>query len=283
MSRLTHTNHDRDIAGLTYVYPVLSRRSKGLSIGINLNPNNACNWACLYCQVPSLIRGSAPKADISKLILELRSLLDAHRQGLMAEQFELGEDEATLRDIAISGNGEPTSCPNFFAVTEAIGQVAEEFELLGQIKLVLITNGSLMDRKEVQEGLAHWCQLGGEAWFKLDRGATEGIDQLNRAQISMERVRRHLEICIGLVPTWIQSCLVTVDGNPPKDAEVEAYLDLLRRLKPSGSLLKGVLLYGLARPSQQPEANRLGIIPKAWGDRLAERISALGLEVRVNL
>lgn len=283
MSRLTHTNHDRDIAGLTYVYPVLSRRSKGLSIGINLNPNNACNWACLYCQVPSLIRGSAPKADISKLILELRSLLDAHRQGIMAEQFELGEDEATLRDIAISGNGEPTSCPNFFAVTEAIGQVAEEFELLGQIKLVLITNGSLMDRKEVQEGLAHWCQLGGEAWFKLDRGATEGIDQLNRAQISMERVRRHLEICIGLVPTWIQSCLVTVDGNPPKDAEVEAYLDLLRRLKPSGSLLKGVLLYGLARPSQQPEANRLGIIPKAWGDRLAERISALGLEVRVNL
>jgi wyosine [tRNA(Phe)-imidazoG37] synthetase (radical SAM superfamily) len=138
MSRLTHNNHDRDVTGMTYVYPVLSRRSKGLSIGINLNPNNACNWACLYCQVPDLVRGSAPRVDIQTLKLELRALLESNRSGAMSEQFELGPDEATLRDIAISGNGEPTSCPNFLAVTEAIGEVAEAFELLGKIKFVLI-------------------------------------------------------------------------------------------------------------------------------------------------
>ena len=283
MSRLTHNNHDRDVTGMTYVYPVLSRRSKGLSIGINLNPNNACNWACLYCQVPDLVRGSAPRVDIQTLKIELRALLESHRSGAMSEQFELGTDEATLRDIAISGNGEPTSCPNFLAVTEAIGEIAEALGLLGKINLVLITNGSLMERNEVQQGLAHWGLLGGEVWFKVDRGSAEGIDQLNQAQISMDRVRRHLKICLGLVPTWIQTCLLTVDGNPPQDAEVEAYLDLLETLKGSEPLLQGVLLYGLARPSLQPDAQRLGIIPKVWSDRLAERVSAIGLEVRLNL
>ncbi|MBS0311602.1 MAG: radical SAM protein, partial [Proteobacteria bacterium] len=56
-AQLTSTNHDRDSAGMTYVYPVVSRRAGGVSVGINLNPNNACNWACVYCQVPNLTRG----------------------------------------------------------------------------------------------------------------------------------------------------------------------------------------------------------------------------------
>ncbi|MEY4683892.1 MAG: hypothetical protein RLZ25_351 [Pseudomonadota bacterium] len=282
MSRLTHDNHDRDSAGLTYVYPVLSRRSRGLSIGINLNTNNACNWACLYCQVPGLTRGSAPRVDTEKLKVELRSLLDAHRSGALSEQFELGKEEATLRDIAISGNGEPTSCPNFSAVTQAIGQVADEFQLSGQIKFVLITNGSLMDRREVQEGLKHWGQLGGEAWFKVDRGSSEGIDQLNQVHIPMARVRRNLAICLEFLPTWIQTCIVTVDGSPPSNSDTEGYIGLLEGLRQSGTLLKGVLLYGLARPSMQPDAKRLGSISPDWSNQLVQRISAMGLEVRLN-
>ena len=282
MSQLTHNNHDREVTGMTYVYPVLSRRSKGLSIGINLNPNNACNWACLYCQVPNLVRGSAPRVDIQTLKLELRALLDSLRSGSMSKQFELGPDEATLRDIAISGNGEPTSCPNFHAVTGAIGEIAEAFGLLGKIKLVLITNGSLMDRSQVQEGLAQWGQLGGEVWFKVDRGSTEGIDQLNQAALSMERVQRNLEICLGLLPTWIQTCLVTVDGLPPPDADRERYLNFLGTFAASKPRLAGVLLYGLARPSLQPQASRLGRIPEEWAKALVNDIEALGLEVSFN-
>lgn len=283
MSRLTHDNHDRDSAGLTYVYPVLSRRSHGLSIGINLNPNNACNWACLYCQVPGLTRGSAPKVDIGMLRAELRSLLESHRSGALAQQFELSEAEAPIRDIAISGNGEPTSCPNFYAVTEAIGQIAGEFGLLHQIKLVLFTNGSLMDRTETQRGLSHWGKLGGEAWFKLDRGTSEGMNQLNQARISIHRVQKNLEICLRLLPTWIQTCLVTIDGALPSDADREGFLGLLEAVKKSGLSPQGVLLYGLARPSQQPGASRLGAMPTEWCDQLSQRLSELGLEVRLNL
>ncbi len=59
--KLSPGNHDRDVAGLTYVYPVVSRRAGGVSVGINLSPDNACNWQCVYCQVPDLVRGKAPE------------------------------------------------------------------------------------------------------------------------------------------------------------------------------------------------------------------------------
>jgi DNA repair photolyase len=68
-------NHDRDSTGMRYVYAVISRRAGGVSVGINLNPNNACNWRCVYCQVPDLVRGSRPAIDLPQLERELRELL----------------------------------------------------------------------------------------------------------------------------------------------------------------------------------------------------------------
>ena len=56
-------DHSRESVGMKYIYPVVSRRAGGVSIGINLNTNNACNWACIYCQVPNLTRGTAPPVD----------------------------------------------------------------------------------------------------------------------------------------------------------------------------------------------------------------------------
>src|SRR5687768_11026624 len=75
ISELTVSDHRRDAAGLVYVYPVLSRRAGGVSVGVNLNPNNACNWRCIYCQVPDLKRGPAPRINVPQLESELRGLL----------------------------------------------------------------------------------------------------------------------------------------------------------------------------------------------------------------
>ena len=46
-----HTQHQRSFEWNRFVYPVLSRRSKGLSVGVNLNPDKICNFDCIYCQV----------------------------------------------------------------------------------------------------------------------------------------------------------------------------------------------------------------------------------------
>jgi hypothetical protein len=65
-------------------------------------------------------------------------------------------------------------------------------------------------------------------------------------------------------------------------AEQEAYLELLSELLARGVPLEGVLLYGLARPSHQPEAPELAPVPLEHLRALAARIEALGLPVRVS-
>ncbi len=282
MSKLTTTDHSRDSAGLAYVYPVISRRSGGLSIGVNLNPNNACNWRCVYCQVPNLVRGAAPEINPEQLENELRHLLNDVLRGDFFERYQLPADQRIIRDIAISGNGEPTSCRQFDAVVGAIGQACAEFDLFGALKLVLITNGSLISRPEVQRGLAHWSELGGEVWFKVDSATEAGLRRVNNVKLSPPAVKRHLEICARLCPTWIQTCFFAYDGAPPAETEQQAYLDFLAELQQREIPIEGVLLYGLARPSMQVEAPRLSALPLARLNQMRRQIEALGLKVRLN-
>ena len=116
---LNVNDHSRDSAGMTYVYPVVSRRAGGVSIGINLNVNNACNWACVYCQVPGLKRGGPPPIDLGLLDTELRSFLLAATQGDYLLRH-VPADARRLVDVAFSGNGEPTSSPEFGAALACV-------------------------------------------------------------------------------------------------------------------------------------------------------------------
>jgi len=292
---LTTTNHSRDSAGLTYVYPVISRRSGGLSVGINLNPNNACNWRCVYCQVPGLKRGSAPETDLALLETELRGFLEDVLRGDFYRRFEVPPEQRAIRDIAISGNGEPTSSPQFDRVVELIGKVAGEYGLCapprqpsserGQesIKLVLITNGSLARRESVQNGLKRWAGLGGEVWFKLDSATPEGIYRTNGIHLSPETVLRNLEAAANACPTWLQTCLFAFDGLPPSQQERQAYLDFLGQAAGLSITLRGVLLYGLARPSMQNEASLLSTLSLSWMEAFATEIRAGGLRAKLSL
>ena len=150
---LTITDHRRDKLGLKYIYPVLSRRSGGLSIGINLNVNNACNWACIYCQVPDLIRGNPPPVDSDELSRELRYVLTDVIGGDFYGREAIPDEYRSIQDIAISGNGEPTLVRDFDHIIDMTGVIMDEFGLRGNINLVLITNGSMINKSSVQAGL----------------------------------------------------------------------------------------------------------------------------------
>jgi len=278
---LTTADHDRDSAGLRYVYPVVSRRAGGVSVGVNLNPNNACNWRCLYCQVPELTLGSAPPVDMVLLEQELRGFLHELLHGdFMAQRVP--EGMRRINDIALSGNGEPTSAAEFADVIELVGRLKAEFGLTEQ-KLVLITNGSLVHREYVQQGLRRMAKFNGEVWFKLDRATATGMQIINDTRIVPDRVRANLATAISLCPTWLQTCWFALDGQPPGQAEVEAYLEFLASLMSHGHRPQGVLLYTLARPSLQPEAARLTALAAGQLEEFAGRIRQLGLEVRVSV
>jgi wyosine [tRNA(Phe)-imidazoG37] synthetase (radical SAM superfamily) len=281
VAQLTILDHSRDAAGMTYVYPVLSRRSQGVSVGVNLNPNNACNWRCIYCQVPELKRGGPPPIDLAQLEAELRRMLGQvlHGDWLLRHA---PEGMRRLNDVALSGNGEPTTAAEFPAVVNLIGRVLADFDLLGRIGLVLITNGSQLDKAAVRSAVQAMAGMGGEVWFKLDRATAEGLRAINGTRTDPERQYRRLAACARLCPTWVQTCLFALDGEPPAEHEVRAYLDLLARARAEGVPLRGVLLYGLARPSLQPEAPRLSRLAEDWLQALGRRIEALGLTARVH-
>jgi len=279
---LTPINHDRDNAGMTYVYPVVSRRAGGVSVGVNLNPNNACNWACVYCQVPDLVRGTAPEIDLTQLEAELRALLTNILHGDFMST-RVPEDARRLNDIALSGNGEPTSAKAFPQVIELIGWVMADFDLIGKIKLVLITNGSLIDRPRVLDGLAKMAALNGEVWFKFDSATASGMRTTNQTRISPDKQFERLKIAAALCPTWLQTCVFALDGKPPGAVEQAAYLAAVTRIREQNIPIQGVLLYGLARPSLQPQANRLSALPAEWLNAFAGSIRAAGLPVKVSL
>ena len=281
-TKLSTVNHDRSSAALRYVYPVVSRRAEGVSVGINLNPNNACNWRCIYCQVPDLTRGTAPPVDLAVLENELRSFLQELLHGDFM-QSRIPEGSRRINDIALSGNGEPTSAAEFAQVIELIGRVRREAAVPEAVKTVLITNGSLLYRSEVQQGLRAMARLNGEVWFKLDRASEAGMQLVNDTSTGMDKVRDNLVTAIALCPTWLQTCWFALDGEPPSRQDEDDYLEFVSGLLRDGHKPQGVLLYSLARPSRQAEAVRLSNLPEEELQRFAARIRQLGVEVKVSV
>jgi wyosine [tRNA(Phe)-imidazoG37] synthetase (radical SAM superfamily) len=280
---LSVTNHRRDSAGLQYVYPVMSRRAGGLSVGINLNTNNACNWRCIYCQVPNLTRGSAPAIDLDLLEQEQRAFLTAVLQGDFFDRRDIPAEQRQICDLAMSGNGEPTSSRQFEKVVELLARVKAELDLPWATKIVLITNGSLVRRKAVQAGVRRMSELNGEVWFKLDSATEAGIKRINNVDVTINSVRTNLKTVADLCPTWIQTCVFEFDNQPPAESEVTAYVELIAATLKSGVPLRGVLLYGLARQSMQPEASRLSALPRDWLESFAARIRETGATVKVSI
>jgi len=274
-------DHDRGAAGLKYVYPVVSRRAGGMSIGVNLNPNNACNWRCVYCQVPNLSFGKAPDLDLDRLRTELRQMLHDVVQGDFM-QTRVPEGYRRLNDVALSGNGEPTSSDRIADVVELIGQELSFVGRAGAVKIVLITNGSMMNKAFVKEALRTLAELNGEVWFKLDAGTAEGLRRINGSAVTPEQQLGHLAVAARLCPTWIQTCMFASNGEIPKERELASYLAQLQEVQRRRVTVRGVLLYTLARPSLQPGGEALEALPLAWLESLGRRIETTGLAVRVS-
>lgn len=271
-------DHSRELSGLKYIYSVISRRAGGLSIGVNLNVNNACNWQCIYCEIPNLTRGSPPPIDLDVLEDELRFFLHEIIHGDYMEK-NVAIDDRHLKDIAFSGNGEPTSAEEFPKIILIVKKVLEEFNLLHKIKLRLITNGSLMHQPAVIKSVGMLKEMNGEVWFKVDAATEENIQTINQVNLKRHQILERLKNCATACPTFIQTCVFTIDGKNPSEKDIEAYVQLMNEIK---SDIEGVHIYGLARPSLQPQAKRLGRISKEFLESIAKKLRYLQIETTVS-
>jgi wyosine [tRNA(Phe)-imidazoG37] synthetase (radical SAM superfamily) len=284
MTQLTVKDHNRNAAGLTYIYPVISRRSGGLSIGINFNTNNACNWHCVYCQVPNLSLGAAPELDFELLETELKFFLQDVLHGDFYDRFEMEPELRVIKDIAISGNGEPTSVKDFAKAIELIIRVTEQAKIPDPFQYVLITNGSLIHHSDVQDGLKLFNQYNGQVWFKLDSATDKGRDLTNHSALSLQKHTENLLISARLCSTWVQTCMLQFESGQGlvNATEQEAYLALLQQVSQQVNL-QGVMLYSLARESLQPEANMITSVTEQQLNDFAQRVRQLGLTVKASL
>ena len=271
-------DHSRELSGLKYIYSVISRRAGGLSIGVNLNVNNACNWQCIYCEIPNLTRGSPPPIELDVLEDELRFFLHEIIHGDYMEK-NVAIDDRHLKDIAFSGNGEPTSAEEFPKIILIVKKVLEEFNLLHKIKLRLITNGSLMHQPAVIISVGMLKEMNGEVWFKVDAATEENIQTINQVNLKRHQILERLKNCATACPTFVQTCVFTIDGKNPSEKDIEAYVQLMSEIK---SDIEGVHIYGLARPSLQPQAKRLGRTSEEVLESIAKKLRYLQIETTVS-
>ena len=243
-------NHPRNFQANRYVYPVLSRRAGGISIGVNLNIDKICNFDCVYCQV---VRGELKTrefVELARLGDELDQMVELVASGKIFEVPPFQHTPEALRrvnDIALSGDGEPTTFTNLHEVVLLCAEVRRRHGL-DPLKLVLITNASMFHRDAVRQALAVLDANNGEIWAKLDAGTEPYFQQVARSAVKFQRILDNLLWAAQTRPIVIQSLFMRIDGQPPSAAEQAAYCDGSRRLWPAGGQIKLVQIHTVARP-----------------------------------
>lgn len=276
-----HLDHRRAWRSFDYCYPVISRRSRGVSLGVNLNPDKACNFNCVYCEVDRINPPRRKDLDPDQLVAEMDTLLDLVASGelFLAPPFDSARpDQRRLNDIAFSGDGEPTTVKAFPEIVRRMAALKLR-KGLGDVKLVLITDSTRLQAPEVMEGLDVLMANQGEIWAKLDAGTEAYYREIDRSMVPFSRILENLAATAARWPILIQTLFLSWKGAGPAMGEVDAYIQCLQAIRERGSL-KGLQLYTVARPTPEAEARPL---PAAELDCLAARVGdALpGLPVEV--
>jgi wyosine [tRNA(Phe)-imidazoG37] synthetase (radical SAM superfamily) len=264
-------DHRRTFADNLYVYAVVSRRSKGISIGVNLNPDKVCNFDCVYCQVDRKTPPIVREVDRPRLLEELEEMLDLVANGQL---FEIERFRATppamrrLNDIAFSGDGEPTTCPHFLEVVRAVADMKRR-RGLADVKLVLITNATQLHKPPVREALAILDANQGKIWAKLEAGTEEYYRLVDRTTIPFRRVLTNITEAAKARPLVIQALFLRMHDQPPTEAELEAFCDRLQEIVQADGAIRLVQVYTVAR---QPAESYASPLSHAEVDAIVERV-----------
>ena len=270
----------RNFLGNRFVYTVVSARARGLSIGINMNPDRLCNFDCAYCEVNRQLPLSEQALDVAVMAEELEKTLFLVRSGKIRQHAVYGglsDGLLQLRHVALSGDGAPTLCPNFSEAIEVVIHVRAR-NSHAFFKLALITNGTGLDLRQVQDSLEYFTQED-EIWIKLDAGTQTYMDRVNRSQVPLEKVLTNILLVGRQRPIIIQSLFPLVLGQEPPPEEIDEYILRLHDLRRGGAHIALVQIYSATRPIAYPDC---GHLPLKTLSRICHRIKMeTGLKAEV--
>lgn len=279
-TQATSFGSPRDFLENRFVYVVVSSRARGLSIGINMNPDKKCNFDCVYCEVDRTASSPEERLDVDVMAAELRKTIAFVQAGRLRERpwfRNLPDELLQLRHVALSGDGEPTLSPQFAEALPSIIHV----RALGNasfFKLVLLTNGTGLDRPHVLEGLKHFTKLD-EIWIKLDGGTQAYLDRVNKPDVPLETILNNIQLIGRQRPVVIQSLFPAINGEEPPIQEIDQYANRLLELKKAGTQISSVQIYSATRPTVRSEYTHL---PLKTLSRIAQTVHQIaGLKVEV--
>jgi wyosine [tRNA(Phe)-imidazoG37] synthetase (radical SAM superfamily) len=272
--RLDTRDHRRELDENRYVYAVVSRRARGLSIGVNLNPDKACNFDCPYCQVDRTTPGSPARVDVPGLVAELEDLLLRAAGDLWAQPpFDtVAPEMRRVADIAFAGDGEPTAPPQFPAAARAAREARDR--LAPGVPLRLLTNATLFHKDRVREALTQFDDV----WCKLDAGTEPYFHLVDGTRLPFRRILDNLLLVARERPIVVQSLFPAIDGAGPDDAEVSAWVERLREIVAHGGRIDHVQVYTVARAPSDPRCTALDAARLA---AIAQAARAAGVEAAV--
>ena len=241
--------HPRTRGKGRYVYVVRSRRSRGISVGINLDPQKTCNFDCVYCEVidrREIAKGTGrPAIAVDDVALELADELAARARE--AESFAADP----VRDIAFAGDGEPSTFRGFFPLARVLFDVRDAAGF-GDVPFVLITNGSGLARDEMRETQDLFASRGGTFWVKLDAGTEGFYKTIARTSIPFERILANLTDAAKRHPVVVQAMFLGLRGEAPPRDEIAAWAGRLGKIVDAGGRLSLVQVYTVARETMEP-------------------------------
>lgn len=254
-----HQDHSRSWHENKFVYPVLSRRSRGISIGLNLNPDKICNFDCIYCQVNRRSEAETRFVERDRMLAELDHMLSFVSGGEIYndEKFQSVPSELRrLNDIAFSGDGEPTTYRNFDEIVCNVANLKAKHDL-DTVKMILITNASMFHRPVVEKALETFDENNGEIWAKLDAGTEEYYKLVERTTIPFSQILENIALAARIRPIIIQSLFMRIDGVPPTSQEIEAFCIRLNEIVQTGGTIETVQIYTIARPPAESNVTSL--------------------------
>jgi len=278
--RLDFRDHRRELDDNRYVYAVVSRRSRGLSVGINLNPDKVCNFDCPYCQVDRATPGGDRRVDLGRLRAEMDHLLDLVVSGDLWTVPPFSTADAAFRrlnDLAFAGDGEPTSC-TVFAESVAVVADARDAHGLAEVPLHLLTNATLLHRAAVRRGLETLEARGGVVWAKLDAGTEAYFRVVDGTTLPFRRVLDNIREAARRAPLVLQCMFFTLEGQGPSDDEIDAWAARISEILDQGGRIREVQVYSVARRPADP---RVGTLDVSRLEQIAARAAALNVPVRV--
>ena len=243
---------------------MLSRRSRGISVGVNLNPDKICNFDCIYCQVDRTTAAETTFVETERLLDELESACDWFSPATF------------IKPKVPRHSGEPAAAQRHRLLrrrrADDVSQLRRDHRRLRRSEAAARArrreNGADHQRQHVppphvQRGLAILDANNGEIWAKLEAGTEEYYQLVERTPIPFRQILDNITAAAQVRPLVIQALFMRINGDAAAGG--------------AGSLLRPAERdHGRRRPTQaradlhgRPPPG--GIVRRAAGERRSRR------------